>query len=112
MNPHYDYEKLELDMLCFDEPDMSYEFNMLCFWKTKTGEIYSASDSGCSCPTPFEDYFGETQKDVFNCFNVLVHWNRQSRYLTLGIKTIKVVRILGLIVKRNYKIGMLNNTSQ
>ena len=31
---------------------------------TKEGQFYTASDSGCSCPTPFEDYAGETWKDV------------------------------------------------
>jgi hypothetical protein len=55
MNPYYYPEKLELEMLSFDEPDLSYEYNTLCFWATKDGQIYSASDSGCSCPTPFED---------------------------------------------------------
>jgi hypothetical protein len=64
LNPNYDYEKLGLEMLAFDEPNLSYEFNTLCFWATKDGQIYSASDSGCSCPTPFEDYVGEDQKEV------------------------------------------------
>lgn len=64
MNPYYNPEKLELEILSFDEPEMSYEYNILCFWATKNGLIYSASDSGCSCPTPFEEYSGETQKDV------------------------------------------------
>ena len=63
MNPYYDPEKLELEMLSFDEPDLSYEYNTLCFWATKTGQIYSASDSGCSCPTPFEDDHDRPTRD-------------------------------------------------
>lgn len=63
MNPYYDPEKLELDMICFDEPDMSYEYNTLCFWATKDGQIYSASDSGCSCPIPFEDNYDRPTRD-------------------------------------------------
>lgn len=43
---------------------MCYEFNTLCFWATKDGRVYSACDSGCSCPTPFEDYEGFTQEEV------------------------------------------------
>jgi hypothetical protein len=64
INPYYDPAKLELEMLEFDEPDLSYEYDTLCFWATAAGQIYSASDSGCSCPTPFEDYEGETQTEV------------------------------------------------
>lgn len=55
INPYYNPEKLGLEMISFDEPNMSYEYNTLCFWATKKGKVYTASDSGCSCPTPFED---------------------------------------------------------
>ncbi len=64
INPYYNPEKLDLEMIDFDEPNMSYEFNTLCFWATKDGRVFTASDSGCSCPTPFEDFEGETQDDV------------------------------------------------
>lgn len=64
INPYYNPDKLGLELLSFDEPDMSYEYNTLCFWKTENGLIFTASDSGCSCPTPFENYEGETQKEV------------------------------------------------
>ena len=34
----------------------SYEFGMLVVWRNKqSGELRAASDSGCSCPIPFED---------------------------------------------------------
>ena len=64
-NPHYSPEKFNLEMLVFDEPGMSYEFNTLCFWATEDGKVYSASDSGCSCPTPFERFDSETQDELF-----------------------------------------------
>jgi hypothetical protein len=64
INPYYNPEKLELELLSFDEPNLSYEYNTLCFWATKDGRVYSASDSGCSCPTPFENYEGNTQTEV------------------------------------------------
>jgi hypothetical protein len=64
INPYYAPEKLELELITFDEPDMSWEYNTLCFWSTNEGLVYSASNSGCSCPTPFEEYEGETMKDV------------------------------------------------
>ena len=63
MNPYYYPEKLELELISFDEPDIYYEYNTLCFWATKDGQIYSASDSGCSCPTPFEDDHDRPTRD-------------------------------------------------
>lgn len=37
-----------------DEP---YEFDMTVVWRDKeTGILYYANDSGCSCPSPFEDF--------------------------------------------------------
>ncbi len=35
-----------------DEP---YQFYMTAVWKDDTGTWYTADDSGCSCPMPFED---------------------------------------------------------
>src|ERR1041384_858404 len=64
INPYFNPEKLDLEMLTFDEPDLNYEYNTLCFWVTKDGRIYSANDNGCSCPTPFEDYEGSNQDEV------------------------------------------------
>jgi hypothetical protein len=64
INPYYSPELLELDMISFDQPDLSYEYNTLCFWATKDGRVFYATDSGCSCPTPFEDYEGQTTDQV------------------------------------------------
>ena len=33
-----------------------YDFDLTMVWKSKRGEYWVASDSGCSCPSPFEDY--------------------------------------------------------
>ena len=38
------------------EDDMSYEFDIFAVWKDESGNLYWASDSGCSCPSPFESY--------------------------------------------------------
>lgn len=63
INPYYSADKLKWDMLTFDEPDLFYEYNTLCFWNTGDG-VYWAQDSGCSCPTPFEAYEGEDAADI------------------------------------------------
>lgn len=55
-NPYYDPENCDVTLLhTIKEPNMSYEFNMTIIVRDNpTGDIYVASDSGCSCPTPFE----------------------------------------------------------
>lgn len=35
--------------------DYCYQFDMVCVWWHEDGSIYYAHDSGCSCPSPFED---------------------------------------------------------
>jgi len=35
--------------------DAPFEFNLIGVWKNEKG-FYIATDSGCSCPTPFENY--------------------------------------------------------
>lgn len=64
MNPHYDYKELGWKMVTFDQPDMYYEFNTLCFWKTPKGLVFTAEDSGCSCPNPFEYFDGKTAIEI------------------------------------------------
>lgn len=37
--------------------DLFYEFDeTVVFRDTETGQFYVAQDSGCSCPSPFEDF--------------------------------------------------------
>lgn len=68
-NIYYDPEKFGLKVidvieLC-DEP---YEFDTLVVWEhLETGELYWMRDSGCSCPTPFEDY---TSVESLNPFDI------------------------------------------
>ena len=54
-NPYYSPEKVGLTVIGeLDDAD-SYEFNTIVAW-TDGKNIYWAHDSGCSCPTPFEEY--------------------------------------------------------
>lgn len=47
-------------LITFDElheDDLSYEFNIIWIARhVDSGELFWAHDSGCSCPTPFENY--------------------------------------------------------
>ena len=55
-NLYYSPEQFGLEMMSFEDDTLSYEFDILAFWVNCDGVVYSASDSGCSCPVPFEDY--------------------------------------------------------
>lgn len=57
-NIYYDPEKCGLEIVgVLDEDDLSYEFNTLIVLRaTESKKLYWAQSSGCSCPTPFEEY--------------------------------------------------------
>lgn len=50
-------EKLGLEVFAsFDDPQASYSFDEFKIWERKSdGALFYGEDSGCSCPSPFED---------------------------------------------------------
>lgn len=55
-SPYYSPEKFGLKVLgemSWSEPD--YGFDLTVVWTDERGTLYWANDSGCSCPSPFED---------------------------------------------------------
>lgn len=57
-NPSYNPESLGLDTIAeVDYSDGNYVYDTRIVWKSyHDGLFYTARDSGCSCPTPFENY--------------------------------------------------------
>lgn len=55
---YYYPEKYDLEIVTsIDYSGGNYEFDYRVVWRHKsTGKLYTARDSGCSCPTPFENY--------------------------------------------------------
>lgn len=47
-----------------------YGFSMIVVWKDKDGKLYWASDSGCSCPSPFEDFYKIDQLETGSFFEL------------------------------------------
>lgn len=37
-----------------DDPEASYSFDLLVVWQHEDGRLFYGTDSGCSCPSPFE----------------------------------------------------------
>lgn len=80
-NYYYSPEKSGLELLSFEDDNLSYEFDILAFWATQDGVVYSASDTGCSCPTPFEDYTSleslERVGSIEQAESIFRDWNRE-----------------------------------
>jgi hypothetical protein len=61
MNTHelnYNPESCGMELVAEIElSDGCYQFSTVCVWRElSTGKLWGAHDSGCSCPTPFEDH--------------------------------------------------------
>lgn len=55
-NPYYSPEKCGLTVIDSIDTAGSYEFDMIVVWrKDDDNTLWYATDSGCSCPTPFYD---------------------------------------------------------
>lgn len=71
-NVYYHPETWDLEVV--GEVDYSsgiYEFDTRVVWKhKKTGQLYTMRDSGCSCPTPFEDYNNLEDLEAVNFDNL------------------------------------------
>lgn len=55
-NIYYTPEAFGLTIVAMVEREPNYDFDMVVVWKDQDGNAYWGQDSGCSCPSPFEDY--------------------------------------------------------
>ena len=60
-------EKFGLKLVAeIDYSDKDYQFDTRAVWLHESGKLYTARDSGCSCPSPFEDYTSLEKLDIVN----------------------------------------------
>lgn len=66
-NIYYSPEKFRLEQVAMiDYSDGDYCFDYRVIWRhLDTGVLYTARDSGCSCPSPFESYTNLHSLDRF-----------------------------------------------
>ncbi len=57
LNVYYHPEKHNLKQIAHVDFGEQWQFDMHTVWQhDQTKKLYYAHDSGCSCPTPFEDF--------------------------------------------------------
>ncbi len=53
---YYSPEKFGLEKVGeVEDPQAFYSFNTFAIWRAADGTLYWGQDSGCSCPSPFEN---------------------------------------------------------
>lgn len=64
MNMYYNPEDYGLEVVGqFEWTEPNWSFDTLVVWKEKRGRYWIGEDSGCSCPTPFENITDINQLD-------------------------------------------------
>lgn len=62
---YYSPEKFGLDVVAeIDYSDGCYQFDLRVVWQSDDGRLWTARDSGCSCPVPFEDMGRDDLEEV------------------------------------------------
>lgn len=91
-NVYYSPEKLGLKILKELSEDLSYEFNIFLVLQDTEGNLYTTSDSGCSCPTPFETYTSiedlDRHPDADSVVQAAARWGAE------GLEVIELMREL------------------
>ena len=77
-NIYYNPEKFGL--MVVDEIDLggSYEFDKFVVWRTADGRLVYLTDSGCSCPTPFEEFGIDDVKEYSE--SAFDAWIEENKY--------------------------------
>lgn len=100
----YSNDENDLGLKFVDTIDFSdgyYQFDYTGVWKNDAGQLFLADDSGCSCPSPFEDF---TKLEQFTPVTVA----ELQEYLTERDKTTyeapgsRELEIADLITKLSY----------
>lgn len=54
-NMYYEPGAFGLEIVGVLDAGESYEYDLLVLWRDDKGKLYWEAESGCSCPTPFEE---------------------------------------------------------
>lgn len=79
---YYNPDKFGLEVVGSADIADSYEFDMFLVL-TDGKQLFWARDSGCSCPSPFEDYTSLDMLEsgsVDSCLRAIENWSDSSYY--------------------------------
>jgi hypothetical protein len=66
-NPQYNPEAFGMTVVAeIEYSSGNYEFDTRIVWKNAEGRLFTARDSGCSCPIPFDDFRTIESLDTFD----------------------------------------------
>lgn len=73
---YYDPEKFGLTILGEAEASGGYEYDKIVVWRDQHGQLFTGTDSGCSCGSPFETTgLGDLDKvDFHQAMKALDDW--------------------------------------
>ena len=74
--------------------DGGYQFDLTVVWRNpETGQLYIAEDSGCSCPSPFENFDGVEDLDAVTPHEAIQRLQKRMN-TTDGMNLIERIRLL------------------
>lgn len=81
---YYNPEQFDLKVVAeIDLSDGDYQFDLRVVWRhLPTGRLLTARDSGCSCPSPFEDYHSIDDLEVMNLDEIVREIRTESEHTT------------------------------
>lgn len=68
-NPYEYPGKCGLEIVATLEGERSWAFDMVVCWEDDDGDLWAAHDSGCSCPSPFEDVTSKSDLVAINALD-------------------------------------------
>jgi hypothetical protein len=75
-NPYYNPQDWGFTVVHEHDEGESFEFDIKILWVDSEGRFWYAEDSGCSCPTPFEDV---------DSYDDLIRITNRDQLISLGV---------------------------
>ena len=96
-NVYYNPEAFGLKVVAeIDYSSQYYEYDTRVVWQhIESGKFYTARDSGCSCPTPFEGCSSIEDLEDFNVEVIVSEVHESGRGLNDSHDFVRTIRALG-----------------
>lgn len=103
-NIYYSPEEYGLEVVgAIERSGDCYQFDMVVVWKQARGKYWIGQDSGCSCPSPFEDIYDVNSLDgPYNKDGLRkrLNWIRENESDYCSLTTAEFKREISSILSR------------